>query len=71
MQVAIDLLTAAAALIGAAAGVWNAWQFAVLKGRVDTLERHQTAHVNAAGLHGSTIGARSAQAYGPGEPSRG
>lgn len=51
MQIMIDLLTALAAFAGAGAGLWNAYQFAKLTGRVDSLERHHDAHVNAPGLH--------------------
>ena len=52
MKDAILVLTAAAAFVAAAASLWNAYQFSVLKGKVDTPETAQGAHVNAAGLHG-------------------
>ena len=52
MEDAIQLFTAAAAFVAAAASVWNACQFSLLKGKVDTLETAHNAHVNAAGLHG-------------------
>lgn len=52
MKDAILVLTASAALVAAAASLWNAYQFSVLKGKVDALETAQGAHVNAAGLHG-------------------
>ena len=48
----IQLVTAAAALVGALTGLWNTFQFAQLAGRVQTLETGHNAHVNAAGLHG-------------------
>ena len=48
----IQLFTAAAAFLAAAASLWNAYQFSLLKGKVDTLETAHNAHVNAAGLHG-------------------
>ena len=52
MKTAIQLVTAAAALVVALTGIWNSYQFAQLNGRVDTLETSHNAHVNAAGLHG-------------------
>ena len=51
-KTAIQLVTAAAALVGALTGLWNTCQFAQLAGRVQTLETGHNAHVNAAGLHG-------------------
>lgn len=54
----MDVLTAVAAVIGAvtglvaaAASLWNAYQFSVLKGRVDEVSRNLTAHLSASGLH--------------------
>ena len=49
----IVLLTGAAAggLIGAAAGLWNAYQFTRLTGRVDEIGVQLKSHVNAPGLH--------------------
>ena len=54
----METLTAVGAAVGACTGLvaagaslWNAWQFSILKGRVDAVERPTTAHVNAAGLH--------------------
>ena len=52
MNGTIQLLTAAAAFVAAAASVWNAYQFSLLKGKVDTPATARGAHVNAAGLHG-------------------
>ena len=46
------VIGAVAAAIGAVAGLWNAYQFSVLKGRVDTQETAFNAHVNAPGMHG-------------------
>ena len=49
----IVLLTCAAAggLIGAAAGLWNAYQFTRLTGCVDELSLQLKSHINAPGLH--------------------
>ena len=47
-----QLLTLAAALVGAITGVWNTLQFRELRGRVNTLETAHNAHVNTPGLHG-------------------
>ena len=47
----MDLFTAIAAAVGAVAGIWNAYQFAVIKGRVDGLETGHNAHLNAPGIH--------------------
>lgn len=47
----MEMFTAIAAAVGAVAGLWNAYQFSVLKGRVDTIETGHNAHVNAPGLH--------------------
>ena len=47
----MEIFTAVAAAVGAVAGLWNAYQFSVLKGRVDMLEAGHHAHVNAPGLH--------------------
>ena len=52
MEDAIQLFTAAAAFVAAAASVWSACRFSLLEGKVDTLETAHDAHVNAAGLHG-------------------
>lgn len=55
MNGTIQLLTAAAAFVAAAASVWNVWnahQFSLIKGKVDTPATARGAHVNAAGLHG-------------------
>ena len=49
----LEVFTAAAAFVGAAAGFWNACQFAKLSGRMDAAERAHNAHVNAPGLHGA------------------
>ena len=48
----MQLLTLAAALVGASTGVWNTLQFRELRGRVDTLESAHNAHANTPGLHG-------------------
>ena len=48
----IEYLTAPAAVIAAAASLWNTYQFAKLSGRMDAAERAHSAHVNAPGLHG-------------------
>ena len=54
----MEMLTAVGAVVGACTGLvaagaslWNAYQFSIIKGRVDAVERLTTAHVNAAGLH--------------------
>ena len=49
----IVLLTCAAAggVVGAAAGLWNAYQFTRLTGRVDEIGIQLKSHVNAPGLH--------------------
>lgn len=54
----MDMLTAVAAVVGALAGLvaavaslWSAYQFSVLKGRVDEVSRNLTAHLSAPGLH--------------------
>ena len=50
----IVLLTCAAAggVIGAAAGLWNAYQFTRLTGRVDDeISVQLKSHINAPGLH--------------------
>ena len=47
----IQLLTAAAALVGALTGIWNSYQFGRLDGRVGAIERSHNSHVNAAELH--------------------
>ena len=47
----LETFTAVAAAIGAAAGLWNAYQFSTLKGRVDEQGSNLTAHLNAPGLH--------------------
>lgn len=45
-------VSALAAVIGAIAGLWNAYQYAaVLSGQVDEISRSLTAHLNAMGLH--------------------
>ena len=48
----MQLLTLAAALVGAITGAWNTLQFRESRGRVDTLETAHNAHVNTPGLHG-------------------
>ena len=45
------VVAACTGLVAAVASVWNAYQFSLLKGRVDAVEKLMTAHVNAAGLH--------------------
>ena len=45
------VVAACTGLVAAGASVWNAYQFSLLKGRVDAVEKLTTAHVNAAGLH--------------------
>ena len=47
------LLTCAAAggVVGAVAGLWNAYQFTRLNGRVDEISFQLKSHVNAPGLH--------------------
>ena len=47
----MEILPAAAAVIAAVTGLWNAYQFSMLKGRVDSLETSHHAHLHAAGLH--------------------
>ena len=49
----IILLTCAAAggLVGAVAGLWNAYQFTRLTGRVDEISMQPKTHINAPGLH--------------------
>ena len=49
----IVLLTCAAAggLVGAAAGLWNAYQFTRLTGLVDEISVQLKSHINAPGLH--------------------
>ena len=54
----MEVLTGVAATLGAvtgsvaaAASLWNAYQFSVLKGRVDAHEHTLTTHVNAPSLH--------------------
>ncbi len=47
----MQLLTLAAALVGAITGVWNTLQFRESRGRVDTLETAHDAHVDTPGLH--------------------
>ena len=51
IQIATDLLTAAAALGAFALSAWNAYQFGKLTARLDIAETAQNAHVNAPGLH--------------------
>ena len=51
IQAVVDLLTAAAAFGAFGVSVWNAYQFSVLKGRVDEQGENHRAHVNAPGLH--------------------
>ena len=38
--------------VGAVTGLWNAFQFSRLKGRVDQLSTQVNSHVNTPGLHG-------------------
>ena len=45
------VVAACTGLVAAVASVWNAYQFSLLKGRGDAVEKLTTAHVNAAGLH--------------------
>ena len=49
----IFLLTCAAAggVVGAAAGLWNAYQITRLTGRVDEIGTQLKSHINAPGLH--------------------
>ena len=47
----LDVLTAAAAVIAAITGLWNTVQFGRLSGRLDTLTTQVNSHVNAPGLH--------------------
>ena len=47
----MQLFTAIAAAVGAVAGLWNAYQFSVLKDRVDEIGRNLTAHTTTPGLH--------------------
>ena len=51
MQIATDLLTAAATLGSFALSAGNAYQFGKLTARLDTVETAHNAHVNAPGLH--------------------
>ena len=47
----MEVFTAVSAALAAAASLWNAYQFSILKCRVDEIGRNLTAHVNAPGLH--------------------
>lgn len=49
----IVLLTCAAVggVVGAVAGLWNAYQFTRLTGRVDEISVQLKTHINAPGLH--------------------
>lgn len=45
------LCAAVGAVVGAATGLWNSYQFTLLKGRGDEMGKQVTAHVNTPGLH--------------------
>ena len=47
----VQLVTAVGAVVGAVAGLWNAYQYAVLAGTVGEIGSNLVAHLNAAGLH--------------------
>lgn len=47
----VAVVGALAALVAAVASLRNAWQFRVLKGRVDEISKILTAHVSTPGLH--------------------
>ena len=47
----VQVVAAIGAVVGAIAGLWNAYQYAVLAGTVGEISRNLTAHLNAAGLH--------------------
>ena len=47
----MEIFTAVAAAVGAVTGLWNTYQFSVLKCRVDTLETGHNAHVNSRDMH--------------------
>ena len=48
----LEVLTATAAVVAAATGLWNTLQIGRLSGRLDTLTAQVAVHVNAPGLHG-------------------
>ena len=48
---ALQIVTAIGSVIAALAGLWNAYQYAVLSGTVGEIGRNLVAHLNAAGLH--------------------
>ena len=48
----LQVFTAGAAFVAAVASLWNVYQFAASKGRVDALERGHNSHVKAPALHG-------------------
>ena len=47
----LEVLTAAAAVVAAITGLWNTVQIGRLSGRLDTLTTQVNSHVNAPGLH--------------------
>lgn len=47
----LEVLTAAAAVVAAITGLWNAVQIGRLSDRLDTVTTQVNAHVNAPGLH--------------------
>ena len=47
----METYTAVMATVAAIASLWNTYQLAVLKGRVDTLETSHNVHVNATAAH--------------------
>jgi hypothetical protein len=47
----IQVVTAIGSVVVAIAGLWNAYQYAVLAGTVGEISRNLVAHLNAAGLH--------------------
>ena len=45
------VISALGAFLAAAGSLWNAYQFAVLSGRMQAVGRTVDSHVNAPGLH--------------------
>ena len=51
MEMVLLMCAAAGGVVGAVAGLWNAYQFTRLNGRVDELSIQLKSHINAPGLH--------------------
>ena len=51
MEIVLLTCAAASGVVGALAGLWNAYQLARLTGRVGELSVQLKSHVNAPGLH--------------------